>query len=85
MQLSANQIKVLIGLQTENYTKRIADLSPQIALLRRQPIEGSLELKHRLAYLERELSDQQSRLAGLQDLQRAIQTAERLSTDTDEA
>jgi uncharacterized protein YeeX (DUF496 family) len=81
MHLSAEQIKVLIGMQSENYSKRIADLMPQIAALRSQPIEGSQELKRRLAYMERELSEQQARLAGLQDLQRAIQTAESFSSD----
>jgi hypothetical protein len=81
MLLSAEQIKVLIRMQSENYSRKIADLTTQIAVLRSQPIEGSQELKHRLAYMERELSNQQARLAALQDLQRAIQTAESFSSD----
>jgi uncharacterized protein YeeX (DUF496 family) len=81
MQLSAEQIKVLIRMQIENYSRRIADLTPQIATLRSQPIKGSQELKRRLAYMEKELSDQQARLAALQDLQQVIQTTESLSSD----
>jgi hypothetical protein len=81
MQLSAEQIKVLISMQIENYSRHIAALIPQIAVLRSQPIRGSQELKHRLAYMEKELANQQARLAALHDLQQAIQTTESLSSN----
>ncbi len=79
MQLSADQIKAVIETQVENYRKRIALLSPELTALRHQPISGSRELRHRLHYLEKELADQQTRLASLQDLQQVIQTLEGFS------
>ena len=79
MQLNADQIKAVIETQTENYRKRIAALSSELATLRNQPISGSRELRHRVQYLERELVDQQARLASLKDVQQVIQTLEGLS------
>ena len=81
MQLSTDQIKAVIETQIENYRKRIARLSSELAPLRNQPISGSRELRHRLQYLERELADQQARLASLKDLQQIIRTLEGLSHD----
>jgi len=81
MQLSTDQIKAVIETQIENYRKRIAGLSSELATLRNQPISGSRELRHRLQYLERELADQQARLASLKDLQQIIRTLEGLSHD----
>ncbi len=76
MRLNADQIKAVIGTQIENYRKHIATLSSELATLRNQPISGSRELRSRVHYLERELLNQQARLASLQDLQQAIQTLE---------
>jgi uncharacterized protein YigA (DUF484 family) len=82
MQLSADQIKAVIETQVENYRKRIATLSSELATLRSQPISGSRELRNRLHYLEKELADQQMRLASLKDLQQVIRTLEGLSHET---
>lgn len=79
--LTADQIKVVIDTQLQRYSRRIAQLTSEIAKLRQQPIEGSLELKQRLSTLEKELADQQSRLNGLHDLQQAIEVAEGLSSN----
>ena len=81
MQLSAEQIKAVIETQIENYRKRIATLSLELATLRDQPISGSRELRQRLQYLEKELADQQARLASLKDLQQIIQTLEGLARE----
>lgn len=81
MQLSAEQIKALIEMQLESYTKRVAELSYEIARLRNQPIRGSRELVQRLKYLESELENQEARLAALKDLQQNIQTLEGLSRE----
>ncbi len=82
MQLSADQIKALIAMQIEGYSKRIAEISPEIALLRKQPIRGSRELMQRLKYLESELENQQARLGALKDLQQNIQMLEGLARET---
>ena len=76
MQLSADQIKAVIETQSENYRKRIAALSPELATLRNQPISGSRELQHRLHYLEKELAAQEAKLDCLRDLQQLIRTLE---------
>jgi hypothetical protein len=81
MQLSGEQLKTLIAIQAENYSKRIAELTPEIERLRTQPISGSLELKQRLIYLESDLLRQQSKLAGLQELQQIIRVTEGLSEE----
>jgi hypothetical protein len=81
MQLSAEQIKALIEMQFEGYSKRIAELSPEISKLRNQPIRGSRELMERFKYLESELANQQARFAALKDLQQNIQTLEGLSRE----
>jgi uncharacterized protein YeeX (DUF496 family) len=82
MQLNADQIKAVIETQAENYRKRVVALSSELATLRTQPISGSQELRRRVQYLERELADQQARLASLQDLQQVIQTLEGFTRET---
>jgi uncharacterized protein YeeX (DUF496 family) len=82
MQLSAEQIKAIIVMQRENYSKRVTELAPEIALLQKQPLHGSRELMQRLKYLESELLNQQARLDALKDLQQAIQTLEGLTRET---
>ncbi|HYU73851.1 MAG TPA: hypothetical protein VEL31_14315 [Ktedonobacteraceae bacterium] len=82
MQLNAEQIKALIVMQIEGYSRRMTELSPEIALLQKQPIRGSRELMQRLKYLEGELLNQQARLDALKDLQQTIQTLEGLARET---
>ena len=82
MQLSAEQIKALIAMQIEGGGRHLAELSREIALLRKQPIRGSRELMQRLQYLESELAKQQARLDALKDLQQNIQTLEGFARET---
>ena len=82
MELSAEQIKALIAMQIEGYAKQVGELSPEIALLSKQPIQGSRELTQRLKYLQGELAQQQARLDALKDLQQNIQTLEGLARES---
>jgi hypothetical protein len=82
MQLSAEQIKVLIAMQIEGGGRRLAELAREIALLRKQPIRGSRELVQRLQYLEGEQTKQQARLDALKDLQQNIQMLEGFARET---